>query len=290
MSAESATNYESPLSSHEELYDHSICDLDLNLTVYDGDRDVVYELLQDDTLRSIVNTVNEEGKNYRARKELLKSSLRLTPNMAPGVFKIAERCTKVLGLKQEIEFYIYQDQMFNAACYPPSDDKIFIMVTSGLFEKFTEAELQFVIGHEIGHFLFRHNNIPVEMILERGQGHLAPLQAMKLYSWKRNAEITADRVGLLCCQDFDAVGKAFFKLSSGVTVDQISFQLNEYIDQFKELQDEIGDDNVDPRDWYSTHPFSPLRLKALEFFRQSDTYHKLINPVAKLVSRKWKTP
>ena len=48
---------------------------------------------------------------------------------------------------------------------------------------------------------------------------------MKLYAWNRNAEISADRAGLLCCQDFEAVGRTFFKLSSGVTTDSLDFQL-----------------------------------------------------------------
>ncbi|VAW74200.1 hypothetical protein MNBD_GAMMA12-2906 [hydrothermal vent metagenome] len=267
---------ETTLTSPDQLYDQELCSLDLGLTVYDGDQDIIFELMQNETFSEIVQAVNEEGKDFNSRKSLLQTSLRLTPKMAPMIFNIAKRCTEALGLKREIEFYVYQDTTFNAACYPPSDDKIFIMVTSGMFEKFTETELEFVIGHELGHFLFNHNSYPIEHILERGHGHLSPVQAIKAYAWKRNAEVTADRVGLLCCRDFNAVAKAFFKLSSGVTVDHLAFQLDEYIDQFKDLEGEMGEDSVDPRDWYSTHPFSPLRIKALDFFQKSETYNRLI--------------
>lgn len=45
-------------------------------------------------------------------------------------------------------------------------------------------------------------------------------------------EISADRAGLLCCQSFEAAGRTFFKLSSGVTSDTLAFKLNEYVQQF----------------------------------------------------------
>ena len=139
-------------------------------------------------------------------------------------------------------------------------------------ERFSKEELTFVVGHEIGHVLFEHFDYPVRQILDEGETILAPIHAMKLYAWNRNAEISADRAGLLCCQNFEAVGRTFFKLSSGVTTDSLDFQLNAYIEQFVDLEEVLNDANHDPSDWYSSHPFSPLRIKALELFNKSETY------------------
>lgn len=95
---------------------------------------------------------------------------------------------------------------------------------------------------------------------------------MKLYAWNRNAEISADRAGLLCCQSFEAAGRTFFKLSSGVTSDTLAFKLNEYVQQFVDLEQVLSSTEHDPADWYTTHPFSPLRIKSLELFNKSETY------------------
>jgi uncharacterized tellurite resistance protein B-like protein len=149
------------------------------------------------------------------------------------------------------------------------------MLSSGIVERFSTDELSFVIGHEIGHVLFNHHKYPARMIMDIGHETLSPLHAMKLFAWGRSAELTADRVGLLCCQDFTAAARAFFKLSSGVTDDSLAFDLEEYVKQFVDLEAEMAGENMDPSDWYSTHPFSPLRIKAIEIFHRSDTFKSL---------------
>ncbi|MEM7182065.1 MAG: M48 family metalloprotease [Spirochaetota bacterium] len=261
----------------ENLYQQNQCSLDLHLTVYDGDFQIVKDLFQDEDFSKLVDRVLDPSPVYHSRRDLLKKGLRLTPIIAPEIYSLAEKARDILGLKPKIELYIYQDTYFNASCYPPDDRSLYIMITSALLEKFDPNELMFVIGHEIGHYLFNHHAIPLNLLLNKENSvDLSPLQVMKLYAWSRNAEISADRIGLLCAQDFEAAGKAFFKLSSGVTGDVISFQLSEYMKQLTELQSEVENSTINPDDWYSTHPFSPLRINALDVFQRSSTYYQLI--------------
>ncbi len=257
-------------------YDKEICELDLDLAVYDGDLDFFIEFSKDESIQEVLKEVKEKHGLFASRKHLLKSSLRLTPILAPNLYAISDKCKDALGLKVEIEYYVYQDDKFNAACYPPDDKRLYIIVTSGLLERFSQEELTFVIGHEIGHALYLHHEYPVNTLLEVGSDILSPLHAMKLFAWKRNAEISADRIGMICCQDFEAAGSTFFKLSSGVTTATLDFKLQEYIKQFVDLEKVLKDSEIDPEDWYSTHPFSPLRIKALELFNDSETYFNLI--------------
>jgi uncharacterized tellurite resistance protein B-like protein len=154
-------------------------------------------------------------------------------------------------------------------------DKVLMVLTSALLEKFSEKELAFVIGHEIGHYLFEHTRFPVDYILQNHGGRLSPLHAMKLYAWIRNAEITADRVGMICCGDFDVAANTFFKLSSGITATAFQFSLKDYLAQLDDLKGEVSGEEADPQDWFSTHPFNPMRLKALEVFVQGQAYHQL---------------
>ena len=265
------------LSESESPYLKFGCELDLDLTVYDGDRDYYLSFTTDPDIQKAYQLMMEQNPESTVRKHLLKSSMRLTPLLAPELYAIGDKCKKALGLNKKIEFYIYQNDQFNAACYPPDDEQLYIIVTSALIEKFDIEELTFVIGHEIGHAIFLHHQFPANTLMEYGEEFLSPLHAMKLFAWKRNAEVTADRVGMICCQDFEVVGRAFFKLSSGVTSGSLDFELQEYIGQFSDLEQVLTGDDVDPEDWYSTHPFSPLRIKALELFRESETYHTLIN-------------
>ncbi len=259
-----------------ELYNNYPCTMDLDLTVYDGDRDGYIAFGEDEAIQHALAAFREEHGTYNARKDLLKSSLRLTPKLAPEICKIGDRCKEILGMNANIEFYVYQDSSFNACCYPPDDKRLYIMLSSALLEQFNPTEIAFVIGHEIGHVLYDHMRYPARPIMDYGQGTLSPLHAMKLFAWGRSAELSADRIGLLCCQSFEAAGSSFFKLSSGVTSDSLNFHIDEYIDQYRHLSAEMAEAEVDPSDWYSTHPFSPMRIKALEVFANSETYNTLI--------------
>ena len=102
------------------------------------------------------------------------------------------------------------------------------------------------------------------------------LHAMKLYAWMRNAEITADRVGMVCCRSFDVAANTFFKLSSGITSSVFQFSVKEYLAQLDDLRSEVASQESDPEDWFSPYPFNPMRLKALEVFTKGQPYRELI--------------
>ncbi len=259
------------------VYNREQCTLDLDKTVYDGDRDYVIEFRQDPGIQNSLRIIKENNPVFQSRKHLLKTSLRLTPVLAPALYRIGDKCKEILGLKASIEFYVYQSDLFNASCYPPDPGRLYIILTSSILEKFREDELTFVIGHEIGHVLFDHFSYPANHIMEAGGDELSPLHAMKLFAWNRNSEVSADRIGLLCCQSYDAAARTFFKLSSGVTSDSLDFQMPEYLKQFVDLEDILSSSDLDPEDWYTSHPFSPLRIKALELFNNSETYYSLLN-------------
>jgi Zn-dependent protease with chaperone function/uncharacterized tellurite resistance protein B-like protein len=260
----------------ETLYDQTLAGIDMNRIVYRGDRRALAELLADAEFSSTVNRLLAELKPYNARKELLTKALKISRGMMPALYQVVDRCARTLDLKSEIEVYVNQDGHFNAACYPPTKDKVLLMLTSSLLEKFSGDELSFVVGHELGHYLFEHTRFPVDYILQNNGGQLAPVHAMKLYAWIRNAEITADRVGMICCRNFDVAANTFFKLSSGITSSVFQFSVKEYLAQLEDLRSEVASQESDPQDWFSSHPFNPMRLKALEVFTKGQPYHELI--------------
>ena len=258
------------------LYDRSLSGIDLDGIVYRGDRKALAELLADASFSSTVNRLLAELKPHNSRKQLLTKALKLTRGMMPGLYEVTDRCAQTLQLEAEIEIYVNQDGRFNAACYPPVKEKVLLVVTSALLEKFSQDELAFVLGHELGHYLFEHTRFPVDYILENNGGSLSPLHAMKLYAWIRNAEVTADRVGMVCCRDFDVAANTFFKLSSGITSSSFQFSVKDYLAQLEDLRHEVAQQETDPQDWFSTHPFNPMRLKALEVFTRGRPYFSLI--------------
>lgn len=88
--------------------------------------------------------------------------------------------------------------------------KRFVFLTSALIEVETEAQVRFVIGHELGHHAAGHLN-PYRNLL-RLPGHVVPFLGR---AYSRRRELTCDRVGAYLSQDLDACRSALAMLACG---------------------------------------------------------------------------
>jgi len=226
-----------------------------------------------------VKRVNEQIERHEAqgpsgiRRNLLSSSVRLTKGMSPENAVMADECIEKLGVELPLELYVYSSPQFNAACFKPENDRLYVMFSSSLLEGFTSQELKFVMGHELGHHVYDHHEIPIGYLL-KGQQRPDPQLALELFAWSRYAEISADRAGAHCAQDMKAVSSSLFKLSSGLTSKVVEFSLDDFVAQVDDMAVEGREpgQGAPQSDWFSTHPFSPLRVKALKLFEQSELY------------------
>ncbi|NNF15993.1 MAG: M48 family metalloprotease [Gammaproteobacteria bacterium] len=205
------------------------------------------------------------------RRRLLGTSVRLSRNMAPDVHRQADECFEMLDMNISHELYVYAGSQYNAACFKPENDRLFVIFSSGLLEAFTGSELRFVIGHEFGHYVFHHHDIPIGYLLN-SNSHPDPRLALDLFAWSRYAEISADRAGAHCARDFNAVAKALFKLASGLHSKIVEFNFEDFLQQVDDMQFEDAQPGhgAPEEDWFSTHPFSPMRVKALKFYHDSE--------------------
>ena len=214
---------------------------------------------------------HEEKGPTGLRRHLLATSVRLSKGMAPDVHRMADECIETLEMDIPLELYVYPSPQFNAMCFKPEEGRLHVMFSSSLLEGFKDDELKFVIGHELGHHVYKHHDIPIGYLL-KGEAPVGPRLALELFAWSRYAEISADRAGAHCAQNLDAVARALFKLASGLTGSLVQFDLQDFLKQVNEMQlvDAEPGQGAPKQDWFSTHPFSPMRVKALELFDQSE--------------------
>ncbi|MCP4809398.1 MAG: M48 family metalloprotease [Proteobacteria bacterium] len=208
------------------------------------------------------------------RRSLLARALRLNGAIAPDELGIVEHCREVLDAELDVELYVYPSADFNAACTQPEDGRVFVLLSSSLLEGFTPAELQYVVGHELGHHVYGHHAIPLGALVAHAKD-LPRRLVLRAHTWQRHAEISADRAGLLCCDgDLTGAASSLFKLSSGLRESPGQGRIGAFLAQAEELYAQSQSDSeqgLAHRDWLSTHPFSPLRLRALrEFARMFD--------------------
>lgn len=213
------------------------------------------------------------------------SHLKVTGNNYPDIYKYLREACKILDVKKVPELYIEWGYNINA-CTIGSKSPI-IVLNSGLIDLCDEDEIMFVIGHELGHVKSNHmlyhmmaqvinlviNSIPF------GSVAAAPLQ-YALYYWDRMSEFTADRAGLLCCQNKAAAVRAFMKMS-GMPIKQFNdMNFNTFIQQakdFKQLDYEglnkiiklisIAD---------SSHPWTVMRAAELINWIEGGEYMKYV--------------
>ena len=68
------------------------------------------------------------------------------------------------------------------------------------------------------------------------------------------------------------MSRALFKLASGLSGSTVQFHLDDFLAQVDAMQieDAVPGQGAPKEDWFSTHPFSPLRVKALSLFYNSE--------------------
>jgi len=249
-----------------------ISSIDLDALVFDGDRDMRAALLGDERFRELVEEAEANAVVAGARRDLLLSSLKLTPKIAPDFHTALARVASRLGIQAEIEAYCVAEPFPNAFVTPPEHGRLLLGVSSAALERLDPSELSFVLGHEIGHALLDHFSLSPEVL--QSDERLAPAELARYYAWMRYAELSADRVGLVCAEDADAAVRAFFKLTSGLSEPRFLGNAKESAHQWADIAAEKMESAE--ADWFATHPYSPLRLKALDVFARSRTYHTLI--------------
>lgn len=169
------------------------------------------------------------------------SHLKVTKESYPKIYEYLEYACKILDVQQIPELYIEWGYNINA-CTVGSENPI-IVINSGLVDLCDDDEIMFVIGHELGHVKSNHMlyhmmaqvlNVIISMI-PFGDVASAPLQ-YALYYWNRMSEFTADRAGLLCCQNKDAAIRAFMKMA-GMPIKQYGdMHYETFIQQAKDFK------------------------------------------------------
>ena len=235
-----------------------------------SERQLFEALSGDQLIARVADKVRKGNEEEANRRRLLANALRITDRIIPSLMERIALVKRITHLEEtEVETYIHNSPHQSASCMHFENGAIFLLISSGLYTKLTERELLFVIGHEFGHVVYNHHLLPARAILAE-RGVCDAERALKLMSWARRAEISADRLGMLCCGDLDVAAKALIKLSCGLSEDLIEFDLPGYVSQLADIE-VISRTVRAVEDFYSTHPFNPIRVVALSRFWESRT-------------------
>lgn len=218
------------------------------------------------------------------------SYLKINETNFPDILdKLKEACN-ILDMRNIPDIYLQWDYSVNG--FTTGSEKPLIVLTSGALDLLDDEELLYLIGHEVGHIksghMLYHQMAIVFPILGEiigsatlGIGGLVftGLELALMY-WYRMSEFTADRAGLLACQNEDAVITAMMK-ASGVPksyydkIDKEGFinQANEFKGFDYDAVDKIGK-TVMIMD--QTHPWTVMRASEILKWVNSGKYEEIV--------------
>lgn len=165
------------------------------------------------------------------------SHLKITKESYPKIYQYLEDACRILDLKKVPELYISWDYSINA-CTIGAENPI-IILNSGLIDLCKDDEIMFIIGHECGHIKSNHMLYhmmaqAIAVLLSSIPGS-SVLQYPLLY-WNRMSEFTADRAGLLCCQNQDAMITSFIKMAGLPQSEFENIKPNSFIKQARDFK------------------------------------------------------
>ena len=225
-------------------------------------------------MKAIMSIWNERLSNI----ENMSCNLRVNENQMRKYYDMLPPICEKLGIAVP-DLYIKMDVNPNA--YTSGDTKPFIVLTSGLLERFDDELVKTVIAHECGHIACHHvlystiGRLILSGVLQTA-GHFGyasllsePLMIAFQY-WMRCSEFSADRAAIICDGNAEKLTQMCMRFS-GYDVRFGEANVDEYIKQAEDYNAMMTDSKVN---------------KVMEFYLYRMIDHPL-NAVRAYEGRQW---
>ena len=88
------------------------------------------------------------------------SGLKVSEHLTPELFsRLKKVCNKFNLPVNNVEAYVVSDPNINAWCYRTGKNSCLVVFNSEIINLLTFDEIEFIIGHELGHYLLDHHFI-----------------------------------------------------------------------------------------------------------------------------------
>jgi Zn-dependent protease with chaperone function len=175
-------------------------------------------------LSPLLKKVNEYGIDRLLRLQSIASEIRVTPRNFPQLYQPLLEACQILDVTTIPELYLFRGTG-HIRTYIIGVEKPIVGINIEAMEWLNYDELLFIFGYEIAriksqHMIYHQMSIVMPVLkiwissttLGLG-GLIASGVELALYNWVMMAKFTADRAGLLACQDIDVATTALMKLA-----------------------------------------------------------------------------
>lgn len=249
------------------------------------DKKALDKLKNNIAFRKIMAEIIRQGVERIYRIQYTGSCLKVDKEDYPEIHKVLGNAVETLDVEKDLvpDLYLQYDYMINA--FTTGEKKPLMVLNSGTLDLLEPREQTFIVGHELGHILSHHvlyhmivNSLTG--IIDLG-GLLNAAIELPLFYWSRMSELTADRAGLLACQDVTACIRAMIKMAGLPESHYKNINTQAFIDQAHDFNTK-NTGFLDESFKFlaianSTHPWLVLRAAELLKWVESGEYHKIID-------------
>lgn len=210
------------------------------------DRQALKALKASPGFEFVVRKLNEYSIDRLRKIQFTGSNLKLSGQVLPKIHEMLQRACEILDMPTCPDLYVSWSYQVNAVT--AGVERPVVVLTSGAIDLLTPQELTFILGHELGHIksghILYHQMADILPVLGNiigsatlGVGNLVStgLQ-LALLNWDRMSEFTADRAGLLVCQDITTAGNVMMK-TAGVPAKYFdSVPVESFLSQAREFE------------------------------------------------------
>ena len=233
----------------------------------------------DEVLRKLFGLFGEKP----IRLAFQANAVKVGPKQFPELHATYQRVLHTMDAPAHYDLFVSQTPLVNAGAY--GMEHPFIVMNSGTIRLLDDEELEFLLGHELGHILSGHvlYRTMTVLLLQLAQmgfpvvGLAARAVLVGLLEWYRKSELSSDRAGLLALQNPDKSLHAFMTLAGGGLPAETN--LNDFLvqaDQYRETGD-IADVVFKILNLLgSTHPFHVLRAAELRDWIEAGEYDRVL--------------
>jgi Zn-dependent protease with chaperone function len=197
-----------------------------------------------------------------ARGRLLGGGLRVHAGQFAHVHAVVEECARMLRMPAPHVFV--RDDPFVPVVGIGIGPPYAIVISAQFVEHFSDDELRFLVGRELGHIASGHTRFSS---LLSSNGRENGVIAVAFGAWLRKIDYTADRVGLLCCGSLETALRAIAVSTFQLVGRKID--LGAFAEQLKELN---AEPSLRMAEWTASTPYATNRVAALHRFARDPLY------------------
>lgn len=260
--------------------------------IADADRKALNALKKLPLLPTVVRKFHESGMDRWMYCWNMASSVRCGPDQYSTLHTMLQECCDILDMP-EPELYLTGNPFPNA--FAGGVERPYITLRSSIVDTLDDDGLRHLIGHELGHIKAGHLLyksvawliMPIlDLLGKRTMGLSDAAQialTSALFEWSRQAELTADRAGLLCSQDFDVSARANLMLTGGPNRLAHEASTDAFMDQARSYQDMDFLDSIGKLLIFffhgatASHPMPVHRVQELEKWFNGGPYERILN-------------